>query len=117
MVDSHDPNNTLKQDTKPIQFTGGPSAPLDRKLKKVLIYLAAAVVFTVIAVMVPVLNLALIITMPAAFGLAVYAVYLRYRVVMWMENKAPDWSKIEVPAAQKEEPPTDPTSTGVIFKE
>jgi hypothetical protein len=36
---------------------------------------------------------------------------------MWMENKAPDWSKIEVPSAKKEEPPTDPTSTGVIFKE
>lgn len=118
MNDPHDPNKTLKESVSPIQFTGEPVIPLDKKLKKVLLYLAGAVVLTVIAVLVPILNLALLVTMPAAFGLAVYAVYLRYRVVIWEQNKAPDWSKIKVPPPKvEEEKPADPNATGVVFKE
>ena len=117
MSDNHDPNDILNQKVAPIQFTGGPSAPVDSKQKKVFISLSVAIVLTIIAIMVPILNLALIITMPAAFGLLVYAVYLRYKVIVWMENKAPDWSKIEVPKLKEEKTEQSNDATGVIFKE
>ncbi len=111
MQDSHDPNKTLKE--SPIQFTGdAPSIPIDQKLKKILMYLAGAVAVTVIALFVPFISIILVISMPAAFGLLVYAGYLRYKAVIAADNKAPDWSQIKVPPKpveqdKKDEPPTD----------
>lgn len=101
MKDSHDPNKTLK--TSPIELTGGgKSVPVDAKLKKILQYLAGAVAVTIIALLVPMISILLVLSMPAAFGLAVYAMYLRYKAVNAAENQAPDWSKIKV--APKPEP-------------
>ena len=115
MIDPHDPNKTLKVGVAPIEITGDPMIPIDKRLKKILLYFAVAMALTVIALLVPVLNIMLALTMPAAFGLAVYAGYLRYRVVEWEQNKAPDWSKIKVPPPKLDEPKKEDDSNQVIF--
>ena len=117
LPDSHDPNKTLKVGVAPIELTGDPIVPLDARLKKILIYLGVAILLIIVALIFPVLYLTLAVTMPAAFGLAVYAAYLRYRVVEWERNKAPDWSKITVPPPKADEPPQlSDESDGVVFK-
>ncbi len=118
MNDAHDPNKTLKQPVSPIQFTGETTkVPVDIKLKKILKYFAGALAVTILALAIPFLNLVLIVSMPAAFGLGVYAVYLRYLAVEWAQNKAPDWSQIKVPPPKVEEPEKKDENSGVVFKE
>lgn len=115
MSENHDPNNLLKQ--SPIEFTGPKGIPIGEKLKKVLLYLGIAILVTIVALVVQRISIILALSMPAAFGLAVYAVWLRYKVVMAEENKLPDLSKIEVPPPTPDEPEKkdDEPTSGITY--
>jgi len=114
MHDEHDPNGALKQ--KVIQINGPKSLPVSKRIKQLAIGTAVAVVISIISLALGgALSWLSVLSMPLAFGLLVYAAYLRYKDVLDQENKPPDWSKIEVPKVLPVEPRAKQPEEHVIF--
>lgn len=114
MQDQHDPSSQLKQ--KLIEVQGPKSLPVSKRIKQLATGMAIAVVTSIISLMLGgAFSWLLVVSMPVAFGLLVYAAYVRYMDVLRQENSPPDWSKIAVPKPQEQVKPSDKSSDPVIF--